>query len=233
MTSNQWIASQRPSNSPTGQLDAMSLDKKNLVSSSQYGSWYRQKVGQRASHKKDNGDSDLEAITLENIYTNVFVPNTQSSAFDAIDVIDYGIGGLGEANGLAQRLWQGSSNASQWSAAYRASKTLGVGASSIKNGVNPGLNTAGRYLTYAAIGVTAIKIASTGQVHASDVVSLSMIALGASTFVVLGVTGIGPAIATAYFVADLISLATTNKSLGDHLDKAVGEPLIDFGYGGN
>ena len=149
----------------------------------------------------------------------------QRDDVDAIDVIDYGVSGLGEANNLMRNLWQGSSNASQWRAAYQVSKTLGVGASVIKNGVNPGLKTAGRYLTGAAIAFTAYKVVSTGQVHSSDVLALSMIALGS--------TGVGAPIATAFFVADLMTLAITGQSIGDHLDNIVGEPLIDFGYGGN
>jgi hypothetical protein len=30
-----------------------------------------------------------------------------------------------------------------------------------------------------------------------------------------------------------MTLATTGQNIGDHLDKAVGQPLLDFGYGGN
>ncbi len=144
---------------------------------------------------------------------------------NAIDLVDYGVGGLGEAKNLMSYLWKSSSNASQWRAAYQASKTLGVGASVLKNGVSPGLKTAGKYLTGVAVLVTAGKVISTGQVHASDVLALSMTALGA--------TGFGAPIATAFFAADLLTLAITGQSIGNHLDKAVGQPLIDFGYGRN
>lgn len=49
----------------------------------------------------------------------------------------------------------------------------------------------------------------------------------------LGTTGVGAPIVAGYFALDLIILATTGQNIGDHLDKAVGQPLIDFGYGGN
>ena len=149
----------------------------------------------------------------------------QGGGVNAIDLVDYGVGGLGEAKNLMSYLWKSSSNASQWRAAYQASKTLGVGASVLKNGVSPALSKIGRNLTYAAVAVTAVKVISTGQVHASDVLALSMTALGA--------TGFGVPIATAFFAADLLTLAITGQSIGNHLDKVVGQPLIDFGYGRN
>ena len=151
----------------------------------------------------------------------------QRDDVEAIDLVDYGIGGLGEANGLAQRLWQGSSNASQWSAAYRASKTLGVGASALKNGVNPALTKVGTGLAYASALITATKIATSGQVQASDVLSLSVTAIG------LYGGPMGAGFATAFFAADLITLAISGESIGTHLDRAVGQPLIDAGYGNN
>jgi hypothetical protein len=75
MNNTQWLASQRPHDSPVAQLDAMNVNNKNPVSSNPYGGWYKKKIGQRASWEKDNGDFQLETISLENIYTNVFVAN--------------------------------------------------------------------------------------------------------------------------------------------------------------
>jgi hypothetical protein len=44
-----------------------------VVSSNEMGSWVKYKVGVNVSYNKDNGDSILEEITLENVYTYEFI----------------------------------------------------------------------------------------------------------------------------------------------------------------
>lgn len=146
----------------------------------------------------------------------------QRDDIDVIDLAEYGIGGIGEANGLFQRLWQGSSNAAQWSFAYKMSKTAGVGASALKSSMNPAFSKIGKSLAVVSVAITGTKIVSSQQVHASDVLSLTITAIG----VYGGPFGAG--FAAAFFVADIITLAITEKSIGDHLDDKIGEPLIDF-----
>jgi hypothetical protein len=49
----------------------------------------------------------------------------------------------------------------------------------------------------------------------------------------VGITAIpvaGWIIGGAYFVGDLATIGITGKSIGDHLDSAVGSPLVDNIY---
>ena len=161
-----------------------------------------------------NGDTGLDALVI-----------VKGGWIKGIDLIDYAIGGLSEIKNLAEKSWKVASNASKWKAAYQLSQTIGIRASTIRHGISPVLKTAGKYLTGAAVAVTAYKIVSTQQVNASDVLTLGMIVIGSK--------GYGAYIATAYFVADIITLATTGQNIGAHLDDAVGQPLIDFSDDGN
>jgi RHS repeat-associated protein len=155
MTNSQWLASQRPSDSPMAQLDAMNVNNKNLVSSSPYGSWYKKKIGQRASWEKDNGDFQLETITLENIYTNVFVANGGGSNFDNSSIaLDIGGGIFGAFQGLtaSQGQWLGN-NGKYYSSSWGGNQYTGSRSGAFKVAGNYKMAGTATVIVVAGIGI--------------------------------------------------------------------------------
>ncbi len=148
---------------------------------------------------------------------------SEDSQMDVKDQLDYIVGGGGELNGVLEKSWKATPNQAKWKAAYQISQTFGTRTSTVKNAIAPILRNTGRTLTGAAYALTIYNVVSTGKVNSSDLLNVSMTALGS--------TGFGAPIAGVYFVADLLTFAITQKSIGQHLDEAVGGPILDLGYG--
>ena len=68
-------------------------------------------------------------------------------------------------------------------------------------------------------GLALGEIVSDGEIRSSHVLNASVLALSA-------VPVVGWVFGGAYFIADLTTIAITKKSIGQHVDKAVGEPLM-------
>jgi len=96
-----------------------------------------------------------------------------------------------------------------------------VGASAIKEGITNGFKATGKLLGVASGLISVGEVMVNSQVKASNLLDVAV--TGASMIPV-----VGWAIGGSYFIADMTTRAITNKSIGDHLNDAVGGPLFDW-----
>jgi len=143
-----------------------------------------------------------------------------------LDITSKVVSSMSLAVGGSDKYWSNLSNSSKWSKSYKASKFLksegwNIKTSALKNGVPKVLEGAGRALNWASAVVVVGEVAMNKQVNASDVLNATVTGLSF-------IPGAGPIIGGGYFVADIITEGITGESIGDHLDSAVGGPLMDW-----
>jgi len=145
---------------------------------------------------------------------------------NGIGIANFSVGATGTLAGTMGAGWKVSSNASKWSSAYKIAKSLEdtgikVGASAIKEGITNGFKATGKLLGVASGLISVGEVMVNSQVKASNLLDVAV--TGASMIPV-----VGWAIGGSYFIADMTTRAITNKSIGDHLNDAVGGPLFDW-----
>ena len=117
-------------------------------------------------------------------------------------------------------------NQSLWNASHKASnalKSIGVKVQTraIKHGAKTVLANASRKIAVVGGVLALTDIAIDGQVNASHVLNLTMVVV--SAIPVAGwITG------GVYFAADMITIGYSGQSIGQHLDNAVGGPLLEW-----
>ncbi len=120
------------------------------------------------------------------------------------------------------------SNKQQWKYSYKTNKYLkgkgiNVQTRAIKHGANGFLKNASRKITYVG-GVLAIAdVAIDGELRASHLLNAGMVGISA-------IPVAGWIIGGGYFVVDMITLGVSGQSIGQHMDNAVGAPLINNIY---
>ena len=172
-------------------------------------------------------------------HTSYCIPNLQSphpyahttrsqEGIDAMDIANCIVSNLGVLIGGTQYGVNSLSNKQQWKYSYNVCKYLkdkGINVQTrvIKHGANGVLKNISRKITYIG-GVLAITdVVIDGELRASHLLNAMMLGISAIPFA-------GWIISGGYFVADIITLGVSGQSLGQHLDNAVGTPLVDNIY---
>lgn len=150
---------------------------------------------------------------------------------EIIQAIDNANSIIGAPIGWLESKWEVESNANRIfkrNLSTDISKSLrnngyNVKASTINTKIMPkllrGLSFGGNFIGGAAIGRN---LYINGKMKASDIFLIA-------TFGASCIPGVGWAIGGVFFTADVISLLTTGKSIGDHIDNASNEWSWDFG----
>jgi len=147
---------------------------------------------------------------------------------DGMDVANYIVSNSGTLAGGAQYGVNSMSNKQQWKYSYKANKYLkGKGVNiqtrAIKHGVNGVLKNASRKITYVGGVLAVADVAIDGELRASHLLNAGMVGVSA-------IPVAGWIIGGGYFVADMITLGVSGQSIGQHLDAAVGAPLLNDIY---
>ncbi len=147
---------------------------------------------------------------------------------DGMDIANYIASNLGTIAGGAQYGINSMSNKQQWKYSYKISKyfkgnSINIQTRAIKHGFNGILKNASRKITYVG-GILAIgDIAIDGELRASHLLNVGMVGMSA-------IPVAGWIIGGSYFMADMITLGISGRSIGQHLDNAIGAPLVDDIY---
>ena len=153
---------------------------------------------------------------------------TEQDGIDGMDIANYIISNSGTLVGGVQYGVNSMKNSQLWRYSYKASKYLngkGINVQTrvIKHGLNGVLNNASRNITYIGLALSVADVAIDGKLKASHILNVGMVGVSAIPFV-------GWIIGGGYFVADMITIGVSRQSIGQHLDNAVGNPLIDDIY---
>jgi len=146
-----------------------------------------------------------------------------------MDYLGYGSSGIDLLVSGAQFTVGAIKNSGQHKAAYETSKFLKnnlnikVRPGDLRRGTKQFLGNASKKVAVIG-GVLAVgDVLIDGNIRASHLLNMGMV-------VVTAIPVAGWIIGGAYFVGDLATMGITGKSIGDHLDSAVGGPLVDNIY---
>ncbi|PCH67912.1 MAG: hypothetical protein COC06_10450 [Bacteroidales bacterium] len=157
-----------------------------------------------------------------------FNEGNSGGGLDGMDYVNNTASLTGTLVGGAQFAVGAVENQSLWNASYKARgalKSVGVNVQTraIKQGAKGLLKNAGRKITYVG-GVLAIAdVAIDGELRASHLLNAGMVGVSA-------IPVVGWVIGGTYFVSDMITIGVSGQSIGQHLDDAVGAPLVNDIY---
>ena len=143
--------------------------------------------------------------------------------------INGGIGIIGAGTDIAENVWNKLSKSIKQHYAYELTKYLKQkNIIELKpkvpiNGISSGFKYLGRATNYASVAVIVVDVTVNSQINASNILDATV--TGLSFIPVVG-WGIG----LTYLGADLVTQGVTGRSIGDHLNNAVGKPLYDWDW---
>ncbi len=150
---------------------------------------------------------------------------------DRVDILGYVQSNTGSVVGILQtglnQIYQDNKKKHRYS--YKAQKKIKkltgkkIRTRELRSMAKNGLNNASRKITVIG-GVLAVgDVLIDGELRASHVLNTAMVGVSA-------IPGFGWIVGGAYFLSDMITLGVTGKTIGQHLDEAVGAPLIENIY---
>ena len=93
----------------------------------------------------------------------------------------------------------------------------------IKHGAKGVLKNTSRKITYVGLALSLADVVIDGELRASHILNGGMVGVSAIPIV-------GWIIGGGYFAVDMFTLGVSGQSIGQHLDNAVGNPLINNIY---
>jgi RHS repeat-associated protein len=149
------------------------------------------------------------------------------AGIDALDISNYAVSNAGTLVGGAQFAINSMSKAQQQHYAYEMQKAIKkqtgkrIPTKVIKKGADKALKGASKKITFVGAGLVAMDIYNDSELRASHLLNLGMVGVSM-------IPGVGWIAGGVYFAADMITLGVSGQSIGDHLDNAVGNTIINW-----
>jgi hypothetical protein len=89
------------------------------------------------------------------------------------------------------------------------------------NIISTGLKFGGYSTAVLQVAITSVDIANTNKIDASDILNTAIVGISF-------IPGWGWIVGGVYFVSDISTLAITGKSIGTHLDEAIGGAIVSW-----